>query len=68
MSMAVVSLLKDNHILQALKLDVPKHFWKFESIPCTIEVNAPLTAVDIRRNSELTKLIIQNCKTLLYVN
>ena len=63
----VVSLLKDNHTLQALKLHVPKYCWKSESIPSTIEVNTPLTAVDITGNSQLTKLIIQNCKTLLYV-
>ena len=67
MSMSVVSLLKNNHTLQALKLDIPENCWKPESIPGTIEVNAPLTAVDIRGNSQLTKLIIQNCKTLLYV-
>ena len=67
MSMAVVSLLKDNHTLQALKLHAPKKCWKSESILSTIEVNAPLTAVDIKGNSQLTKLIIQNCKTLLYV-
>ena len=67
MSMAVVSLLKNNHTLQALKLHVPEDCWKSESILSTIEVNAPLTAVDIRGNSPLIKLIIQNCKTLLYV-
>ena len=67
MSMAVVSLLKDNHTLQALKLHVPEDCWKSESTLSTIEVNTPLTAVDIRGNSPLTKLIIQNCKTLLYV-
>ena len=67
MSMSVVSLLKNNHTLQALKLDVPKNCWKPESIPGIIEVNAPLTAVDIRGNIQLTKLIIQNCKTLRYV-
>ena len=67
LSMAVVSLLKDNHVLQALKLDIPEVCWNSESIPGTIEVNAPLTAVDIRNNSQLRKLIIQNCKTLLYV-
>ena len=67
MSMAVLVVLKDNHTLQALKVDVPKNCWKSESIPGTIEVNAPLNAVDIIGNSQLTQLIIQNCKTLLYV-
>ena len=67
MSVAVVSLLKDNHTLQALKINVQNVSWNSESLPSTIEVNTPLNAVDIQGNSQLTKIIIQNCKNLLYV-
>ena len=67
MSMAVVSLLKNNHTLRALKLDIPEDCWNFEFLPRTIKVNTPLTAVYIRGNSQLTKLIAKNCKTLLFV-
>ena len=67
MSKAVVSLLENNYTLQALKLDIPEDCWNYELLPHTIEVNTPLTAVYIRGNSQLTKLIVKNCKSLLFV-
>ena len=67
-SVAVISLLKCNHTLQALKLyflEYPGNL--IESMPSTIKVNAPLTAVDIQGNTQLRKLIIQSCKSLHFV-
>ena len=67
-SVAVISLLKCNHTLQALQLYFPEYPGNLiESMPSTIKVNAPLTAVDIRGNTQLRKLIIQNCKSLHFV-
>ena len=67
MSMVILGVLKNNHTLRALKVSVPEKYWISESIPGTIKVNTPLTAVYISENSQLRKLIIRNCKTLLYV-